>query len=53
MGYTEGGSEILEKKYLEIFFGKSSYRYLSPSFDGERGGIWGANGEGGVYMVVW
>ena len=41
------GSEILEKNTWKFFFGKSSHRYLSPSFDGERGGIWGANGEGG------
>ena len=42
-----GGSKILEKNTWKFFFGKSSHRYLSPSFDGERGGIWGANGEGG------
>ena len=45
--WYKGGPKFWNKKIGKFFFGKSSYGYLSPSFGGERGGIWGANGEGG------
>ena len=50
---NRGGPKFWKKNTWKFFFGKSSHRYLSPSFDGERGGIWGANGEGGVFIPLW
>jgi hypothetical protein len=48
-----GGPKFWKKNTWKFFFGKSSHRYLSPPFDGERGGIWGANGEGGgIYTTL-
>jgi len=48
-----GGLKFWKKNTWKFFFGKSSYRYLSPSFDGEGAGIWGANGRGrGIYTTL-
>lgn len=42
-----GGPKFWKKNTWKFFFEKPSHGCLSPPFDGERGGIWGANGEGG------
>lgn len=47
----KGGPKFWKKNTWKFFFGKSSYGYLSPPFDGERGGIWGANGGGGGIYI--
>jgi hypothetical protein len=52
MGVTtrQRGSEILEKKYLEIFFEKRFIRIFDPLFWRGAGGIWGGK-EGGDPLI--
>lgn len=51
--YKKGGPKFWNKKIGKFFFEKPSHGCLSPLFDGERGGIWGANGGGGgIYATL-